>query len=45
MTRGAFDKFQTPARGLFGDNESRSHQPRVTGASDLVDVAMVLTSG
>lgn len=37
----AFDKFQLPERGRFGDNESarpKSSGPRVTGASNLVDL-------
>jgi len=42
--KDAFEKFQQPERGRFGDNESapsRSH-PRVTGASDLVDLTLQL---
>jgi hypothetical protein len=43
MTRDTFDRFQQPERGRFGDNESKhSRGPRVTGASDLVDLALRL---
>ena len=45
MTRDTFDKFQPPDRGRFGDNEMaspRASRPRVTGASDLIDLDLVL---
>lgn len=41
MTRDAFDLFQKPERGRFGENELRSDDRRVT-KSNLVDLAMVL---
>ena len=42
-----FDRFQKPDRGLFGDNEMAPQHhpgrgPRVTGASDLVDITLQL---
>jgi hypothetical protein len=41
MTRDAFDMFQEPERGRFGDNERAERKgPRVTGASDLVDLTL-----
>lgn len=47
MSRDAFDRFQPRERGLFGDNEQaeapgRGPRPRVTNASDLVDITLVL---
>ena len=39
MTRDTFDMFDKPERGRFGDDETK--QPRVTGASNLVDLDMV----
>lgn len=45
MTRDTFDAFTPPERGRFGDNESRPRSgkgPRVTGASDLLDLTLVL---
>lgn len=42
MTRDAFDMFQQPDRGRFGDNEQRAPQQRVNGSSDLVDVTLAL---
>lgn len=44
MTRDAFDMFQVPERGRFGDNQQRrpGNGPRVTGASDLVDLKLIL---
>ena len=45
MTRDTFDMFEKPERGRFGDNETQHRPgrgPRVTGASDLVDVTLVL---
>lgn len=45
MTRDTFDMFQQPDRGRFGENEERRENtargPRVTGASDLIDLDMV----
>lgn len=41
--KDAFDRFQEPERGRFGDNEatpSPGRRPRVTGASDLVDLTL-----
>lgn len=45
MTRDTFDAFKAPDRGRFGDNETRRSTrrgPRVTGASDLVDLDLIL---
>jgi hypothetical protein len=47
MTRDSFDRFATPDRGLFGNNEMAEQKrpgsaPRVTGASDLIDLDMIL---
>ena len=43
MTRDAFDQFTPPDRGRFGDNETRDAKgPRVTGASNLVDLDLYL---
>lgn len=45
MTGDAYDKFQAPERGMFGANEqadSRGRGPRVSGASDLVDLSLAL---
>ena len=45
MTRDTFDQFEEPERGRFGDNEAQHRPgrgPRVTGASDLVDVDLIL---
>jgi hypothetical protein len=42
MTRDTFDRFQQPERGRFGDNEQRSRSPRVTGASDLIDLTLTI---
>lgn len=43
--RDTFDAFEQQDRGRFGENEERRepqrHRPRVTGASDLVDLDMV----
>jgi hypothetical protein len=43
--KDAFDRFAPPQRGRFGDNESaqvpRARGPRVTGASDLIDLLLV----
>jgi hypothetical protein len=45
MTRDSYDLFTPPERGRFGDNEADGRegppQQRVSGASDLIDVAMV----
>lgn len=44
MTGDAFDKFQPPDRGRFGDNEAAprtARGPRVTGASDLKDLELL----
>ena len=42
--KDAFDKFQSPDRGRFGDNELAPERttrgPRVTGASDLKDLEL-----
>jgi hypothetical protein len=41
----SFDMFQDKERGRFGENELQSRPgsgPRVTGASDLVDVTLQL---
>jgi hypothetical protein len=42
--KDSFEKFQTPDRGRFGDNESAPERtprgPRVTGASDLKDIEL-----
>ena len=37
-----FDRFSTPHRGRFGDNEAAAHRPRVTGRSDLHDITVAL---
>jgi hypothetical protein len=46
MTRDTFDNFQQPERGRFGDNEAAEpkarSKPRVTGASDLIDLTLRL---
>lgn len=42
MTRDAFDQFTPPDRGRFGDNEDTPRNPRVTGASNLVDITVHL---
>jgi hypothetical protein len=46
MVSDTFDKFQTKDRGLFGDNETEQVRPgrgpRVTGASDLHDLTLIL---
>jgi hypothetical protein len=45
MTRDTFDMFQEPERGRFGENEQQirpGRGPRVTGASDLVDITLTL---
>lgn len=42
--RDAFDLFEAPDRGRFGDNEAedrRGQSQRVSGASNLVDLNMV----
>jgi hypothetical protein len=45
MTRDTFDMFEKPERGRFGDNEQHPDHamraPRVTGASDLIDLDMI----
>ena len=46
-SRDAFDQFEQRDRGLFGDNEmAEQHRPgrgpRVTGASDLHDLTLIL---
>jgi hypothetical protein len=41
MGRDTYDRFERRDRGLFGDNEiapARPSTPRVTGASDLIDL-------
>lgn len=45
MTRNAFSQFQNLDRGLFEDNEQaepRSSKQRVTGASDVIDLDLIL---
>jgi hypothetical protein len=45
MTRDAYDMFQKPERGRFGENELRHRPgvgPRVTGASNLIDLKLQL---
>lgn len=46
MIRDTFEGFADPERGRFGDNEAAPEKstprPRVTGASDLVDLDMFL---
>lgn len=44
MSGDSFDRFQDRDRGRFGDNETApAHpRPRVTGASDLVDLTVAL---
>jgi hypothetical protein len=42
MTRDTYDMFGDPDRGRFGDNEYSAKSPRVTGASDLHDLDLVL---
>jgi hypothetical protein len=42
--RDAYDMFDAPERGRFGDNEAddrRGQSPRVSGASNLIDLNMV----
>jgi hypothetical protein len=43
MTRDTADMFKQPDRGRFGDNERQVRPgkgPRVTGASDLIDLTL-----
>jgi hypothetical protein len=43
--RDTFDMFAPPERGRFGDNETQvrpGRGPRVTGASDLLDLTLML---
>lgn len=42
MARDTYDMFQSPERGRFGDNEAKPKGPRVSGASDLHDLDLVL---
>lgn len=43
MTRDTFDRFQTPDRGRFGDNEYASDQPeKLTGSARLHDFTLTL---
>lgn len=42
MSRDTFDMFSGSERGRFGDNEAAPKRQRVTGASDLVDVTVLL---
>jgi hypothetical protein len=45
MTRDSFDMFQEPERGRFGENELQHRPgagPRVTGASNLIDLTLQL---
>ncbi len=43
MTRDSYDRFQPRERGLFGDNEYRRDNDRVT-KSNLVDLDLILHS-
>jgi hypothetical protein len=43
--RDTYDMFAEPERGRFGDNETQvrpGRGPRVTGASDLIDLTLML---
>jgi hypothetical protein len=43
--KDTFDMFAPPERGRFGENETEHRPgrgPRVTGASDLVDLTLIL---
>jgi hypothetical protein len=43
LTRDTFDMFAEPERGRFGENETQHRPgrgPRVTGASDLIDLTL-----
>jgi hypothetical protein len=45
MSRDAYDMFKSPDRGRFGENEEQHRPgrgPRVTGASDLVDLTLTV---
>jgi hypothetical protein len=45
MTRDAYDMFQNPERGRFGENELQHRPgagPKVTGASNLIDLTLQL---
>lgn len=45
MIRDTADMFKDPERGRFGENEEQHRPgrgPRVTGASDLHDLALIL---
>jgi hypothetical protein len=45
MTRDAFDMFQKPDRGRFGENELQHRPgrgPRVSGASNVIDLTLQL---
>lgn len=45
MIRDSFDMFAKPERGRFGDNETQHRPgrgPKVTGASDLIDLTLVV---
>ena len=44
MPRDTFDMFEPPERGRFGDNEQHrpGRGPKVTGASDLIDLTLTL---
>ena len=39
--KDTFEKFESPDRGRFGDNESHGGRKQITGKSDLVDVALI----
>lgn len=40
--KDAFDRFQQPDRGRFGDNELASSSPTKEARSDLVDLDLIL---
>lgn len=42
MTRDTFERFATPDRGRFGDNEFASDRPTSAVRSNLVDVTLAL---
>lgn len=45
MTRDSFDKFNTPDRGRFGDNESESIRGNDSVRSNLTDIDVVIHHG
>jgi hypothetical protein len=43
MTRDTYDMFKSPERGRFGEDEQQhrpGRSPKVTGASDLIDLTL-----